>query len=375
MSGKKYRIFSVNPGSTSTKVALFENETRLLEEDVFHDSSFLKTFKTINDQLDYRMTVVQKFLQDNRIDLHGIDAIVGRGGPCFPIPGGTYTVDERLVEDTRNARGGLYHSSMLGVQMAMRLHRQYGGLCLMVDPTVTDEYQDLARVTGLKGVYRHVALHALNMKAVARKYAAECGRPYEQLRLITAHIDGGISMAAHENGRMIDGIDGGGGEGPFTPTRMGGLAVTDCNRLLRQYSYEEVRQFTSVTGGLSSYFGTSNADAVHEKVLAGDPEAVRVWSALSYQCAKTIASLSAVLAGRIDAILLTGGLMRFDDLIADIRQRCGWIAPIRVYPGEYEHEAMTAAALRVLRGQEEAKTYPGKPVFTGFPEDQNGNAG
>ncbi|MDO4500388.1 MAG: butyrate kinase [Erysipelotrichaceae bacterium] len=367
MQENNYYVLSINPGSTSTKVALFKNEERIFIDDIFHDSSILMNFKSINDQLNYRNEVLNNFIKERNIDMNTIDAIVGRGGPSYSVESGIYKVDELLVKDTREFKGGLYHSSCLGVQMAYELHKAYPHtLCLMMNPTVTDEYQELARLTGVKGVYRHCALHTLNMKEVARMYSLKVNKDYKDLRLITAHIDGGISMAVHLNGRMIDGIDGGGGEGPYTPTRMGGMAISDFNNYMRDYSFAEIRQLLSVKGGFTSYFGTSNSNTIHKMVEEGNVEAVRVWKGLIYQCAKSIGALATVLDGEVDAILLTGGLCRFPDLIEGLKKSCGFIADIEVFPGEYEHEAMTAGALSILKGEETLKTYSGKPVFEGF---------
>jgi butyrate kinase len=360
---KDYHIFVINPGSTSTKVSYHVNEVCAFSTDVFHDSSVLLRFPTINDQLDYRMAVLHDFLRDNAIDLTGLDAVVGRGGGCRPTASGIYTVNEKLLEDTKNAAGGLYHSSMLGVQMARRVHERYGGLVLMMDPPVVDELQEVARITGMKGVYRSAISHALNLRAAARHYSRECGVPYEQLRLIVCHIDGGISITAHDHGRMIDGNNAGGGEGPFTPTRMGSLAVTDGLRYLYGLKEEQIRDLCSQAGGLSSWFGTSDAEKIHALVQQGDRKAGLIWSAMSYQVSKWIGAMAAVLAGKVDAIILTGGLVRFDDLAGDIRQRCGWIAPVVCYPGEFEHEAMAAGALAVLRGEVEPKEYTGEAVW------------
>lgn len=365
-----YRIFVVNPGSTSTKLSLFENETCLFTTDVFHDSSVLKEFPTINDQLDYRMEVVHQFLEQNGIDLKGVDAIVGRGGACCPIVSGVYRIDERLIRDTKEATGGVVHASMLGVQMAELLHQKYGGQLLMIDPPVVDELCDLARLTGVDGIYRGVGTHALNLKATARKHAASIGRRYEDCNFIVCHIDGGISITAHEKGCMIDGNNAGGGEGPFTPTRMGSMAVTDLLWHFGPDKLDELKSLCSQTGGLSSYFGTSNADTVHRLVEAGDPKAVRVWNAMGYQIAKWIGSMSTVLKGKVDGILLTGGLLRFKDLEQQLREHCEWIAPVTVYVGECEQEAMAAGTLRILHGEEEAKTYPGKPVWDGFRDEE-----
>ena len=365
---KNYRILVINPGSTSTKLSMFENEKCLFTESAFHDSSILRTFQTINDQLDYRMEVLHQFLEDSNIDLTGIDAIVGRGGGCYAVEGGIYNIDDRLIRHTREGRGGLYHSSMLGVQMAKRLHDIYGGLMLMMDPPVVDELCDLARITGIDGIYRRAISHALNLKATARTHAKRMGKKYTDCNFIVCHIDGGISVTAHRKGRMIDGNDTGGGEGPFTPTRMGSMAVTDIIRYFQGSSSEEMRSLCSQAGGLSNYFGTSNSDVIHKMVEDGDKKATLVWNAMIYQIIKYIGAMSTALQGQVDGIVLTGGLLRFPEVEEQIRESCGWIAPVTSYPGELEQEAMAAGALRVLRGEEEARTYPGKPVWSGFED-------
>lgn len=366
---KTYRVFVLNPGSTSTKLEYFENEKSIKKDNIFHDSTVLRNFDTINAQLYYRMEYVRKWLTENNIDLTGIDAIVGRGGACYPVPSGTYEVDERLLNDVRSAKGGVYHSSMLGIQMAKELHDEFGGRLLMVDPIVVDELQDVARITGVKGLYRTSATHALNLKATAREHAKRTGVKYKDMNYIVCHIDGGITVTAHKKGRMIDANDGSGGDGPFTPTRMGTMAVTDVIKFLFDKPIDEVRKLCQSTGGLSSWFGTSNSDTIHELVEKGDPKATLIWNALIYQITKLIGSMACVLHGQVDAIILTGGLMRFDDVLEGIKEACGWIAPVSSYPGELEHEAMRDGALRVLRGEEEALIYPGKPVFSGFDFD------
>lgn len=363
---RTYRIFIINPGSTSTKLSLFENDKNIYTTDVFHDSKVLLSFPTINDQLDYRMKVIYDFLKEDHIDLTGIDAVVGRGGGCYAVPGGIYQIDERLIADTRAARGGLYHASMLGVQMAKEVHQKYGGIMIMMDPPVVDELCDDARITGLKGVYRRAVSHALNLKATARTHAKRMGKRYEDCNFIVCHIDGGISVTAHEHGRMIDGNDAGGGEGPFTPTRMGSLAVTDGRRVLLGRTDREIRDLCSQAGGLSSWFGTSNSDKVHRMVENGNETAIRVWNAMIYQIIKWIGMMSTPLKGQVDAILLTGGLLRFPEIGKRIEESCSFIAPVYQYPGEFEQEAMAAGAMRILTGEEQVKTYPGKPVWSGF---------
>ena len=363
---RTYRIFIINPGSTSTKLSLFENDKNIYTTDVFHDSKVLLSFPTINDQLDYRMKVIYDFLKEDHIDLTGIDAVVGRGGGCYAVPGGIYQIDERLIADTRAARGGLYHASMLGVQMANEVHQKYGGIMIMMDPPVVDALCDDARITGLKGVYRRAVSHALNLKATARTHAKRMGKRYEDCNFIVCHIDGGISVTAHEHGRMIDGNDAGGGEGPFTPTRMGSLAVTDGRRVLLGRTDREIRDLCSQAGGLSSWFGTSNSDKVHRMVENGNETAIRVWNAMIYQIIKWIGMMSTPLKGQVDAILLTGGLLRFPEIGKRIEESCSFIAPVYQYPGEFEQEAMAAGAMRILTGEEQVKTYPGKPVWSGF---------
>ena len=282
------------------------------------------------------------------------------------MPGGIYQIDERLIADTRAARGGLYHASMLGVQMANEVHQKYGGIMIMMDPPVVDELCDDARITGLKGVYRRAVSHALNLKATARTHAKRMGKRYEDCNFIVCHIDGGISVTAHEHGRMIDGNDAGGGEGPFTPTRMGSLAVTDGRRVLLGRTDREIRDLCSQAGGLSSWFGTSNSDKVHRMVENGNETAIRVWNAMIYQIIKWIGMMSTPLKGQVDAILLTGGLLRFPEIGKRIEESCSFIAPVYQYPGEFEQEAMAAGAMRILTGEEQVKIYPGKPVWSGF---------
>ena len=369
MDEKVYRILVINPGSTSTKVALFENEKCVLSRSVFHDSSELLKYDSINDQLDYRMFVLRKFLKDSRVDLTGIDAVVGRGGACYACESGTYEITDKLIEDTRDCKGHFYHSSMLGVQMAHEIQKEYGGLALMVDPPIVDELCDEARITGVKGVYRRATAHVLNAKETARRYAASVGKKYEDMNLIIAHIDGGISITAHKHGRMVDGNDAGGGEGPFTPTRMGSMAVTDVLDYLWDKDKDEVRKLCSQAGGLSSWFGTSDSSKIfYEMVRRGDKMAERVWTAMLYQCNKWICMMAAPLEGHVDAILLTGGLLRIPGVVDYVKKGCEWIAPITAYPGEFEHESMVSGALRVLRGEEKPKQYTGKPVWDGFKD-------
>lgn len=361
-----YKVFLINPGSTSTKLAYYNGDEVTASENVFHDSAILKTFDTINDQLPYRYQIIREFIRDNHLDLTGLDAIVGRGGSSYSVASGIYEINDQMIEDTKLEKGGLNHVSNLGVQLAREMQKEYGGRILTLNPTVVDELSDLARITGIRGIYRHAISHALSIKETAKRHAKKLGHPYEELNLIICHIDGGISITAHQNGRMIDGNNAGGGEGPFTPTRMGSMAVTDVLEHLSSVPKQDLLMLCTESGGFSSHFGTSNSDQVHAKIEAGDEYAKLIWDAMVYQICKYIGAMSVVLEGKVDGILLTGGLLRFPEIEAGIRRRCGFIAPVTVYPGEFELETMHAAAVSVLSGEVEPKTYTGVPVFTGF---------
>lgn len=368
-SGMSYRIFVINPGSTSTKLAYFEDDVKVHEANIFHDAPELAQFGRVFDQLDFRKRMIMDFLKENDIDLHGIDAVVGRGGSTASVLGGTYEVNDKMVEDTRNMVTGVDHPANLGILLAREIAAEYGGRVFMVDSPKVDEFTDEARITGMDGLYRGSSLHVLNLKGTARLHCRTHGMKYEDSDLIVCHIDGGMSISAHRHGKMIDGTNNAWGEGPFTPTRTGALPV----QLAVEYFGEGgegselyVGDACTRAGGFVSHFGTSNSDKVHEMVKAGDPKAVRVWNAMCYNICKSIGSMAAALSGHVDAILCGGGLLRFDDLCDYIDEHCRWIAPVFFYPGEVEHEAMAAGALRVLRGEEEAKVYTGIPVWSGF---------
>ena len=361
-----YKIFVINPGSTSTKVAYFEDDKKLLEENVFHDAPELAKFATINDQLPYRMQVILDFINNNNLDLTGIDAIVGRGGCCYPLVSGVYEITDQLLSDTVNAKAGVNHPSNLGPQLARELQKLYGGRAFIVDGPMTDEFEDVARITGIAGVYRASHLHVLNLKGTIKLHCEKMGVKYEDGNYIVCHIDGGMSITAHEHGRMIDGTDAAGGEGPFTPTRCGNMDAFSLIDYLKDHDFAATRKMCGGAAGLASHFGTSNADKIHKLVEQGDKKACLIWEAMIYNICKQIGAMAAVLKGNVDGIVLGGGLLRFDDIAAQIKDRCEWIAPVTVYPGEVEHEAMAAGALRVLKGQEELKVYTGDPGFRGI---------
>lgn len=340
----------------------------VLETCVDHYSDELLKFRTINEQLPMRMKDISDFIAKNHVDLSGLDAVVGRGGGSYSVESGTYAVDDLLLQDTIASKGGLYHPSNLGIQMAKLVRDRYGGDMFMVNPPVVDEFSDLARMTGLDGIYRKSKMHVLNMKEMAIRHAKSLGRKYEDCNFIVCHIDGGISVSAHEHGRIVDANDASGGEGPMTPTRTGGLAVTDVIEYCRGKDLDKVFLTCVEAGGFVSLLGTSDSDAVHARIEAGDRKAARAWDAMIYQICKYIGEMAVVLRGNADGILLGGRLLRFPDLEEKIRDRCGWIAPVTAYEGEFEQEALAFGALRVLRGEEKAKHYTGVPVWDGFKD-------
>lgn len=361
-----YKLLIINPGSTSTKVSLFENEKSLFEKSLFHDAPVLLQYPHVNDQMPFRYKVILDMLKDEGVDPATIDVYVGRGGSACTQPGGVTRIDQRLYDDTVAAVGGSEHPAKLGVMLAWKFAREYGKEAYTLNPTNVDEYGELARLTGIRGVYRVSHSHVLNQKAVAEAHAEKLGRRYEDCNFIVGHIDGGITVSAHDHGRMVDGNMGADGEGAFTPTRIGSVPVLALLDYIDSHSVEDVRLKCSRAGGFVSLFGTSDSDTIHALVDQGDKKATLVWNTMIYQICKMIGEMSAVLCGKVDGILLTGGLMRFADVAEGIEKRCGWIAPISVYPGEMEQEALAYGVLKVLRGQAEAMTYSGRNVWNGF---------
>ena len=366
MNDGKFRLLVINPGSTSTKVSLFEDEVSFFEKSLFHDASVLLKFPHVNDQVPFRYDVICGMLSDEGVDPSTIDAFVGRGGSACTQPGGITAIDRRLYDDTVAGVGGSEHPAKLGVMLAWRFAQEYGKPAFTLNPTNVDEYCDYARLTGIKGVYRVSHSHVLNQKAVAEFHAAKIGRRYEDCNFIVAHIDGGITVSAHERGRMVDGNMGADGEGAFTPTRIGSVPVLQLLDYIEAHSVADVRLRCSRAGGFVDLFGTSNSDTIHALVEKGDRKASLVWNTMIYQICKMIGEMSAVLCGKVDAILLTGGLVRFNDIVEGIKTRCGFIAPVSVYPGEMEQEALALPALKALRGELVANEYSGRNVWPGF---------
>ena len=365
---KTYKIFAINPGSTSTKIALFENEKKIYSANVSHDSEELAKFTNISDQLPYRKETIDKLLEENKISLKDVDAFVGRGGGLLPLEGGTYEVDETILNHAQIGANGVAHPAQLGSQLANEYSQEFGVKAFVVNPPDVDELQDVARVTGLKGIFRNVHLHALNLKETAIRHSEIEGRNYKESNYIVCHIGGGISVSAHKKGQMVDGFDIVGGEGPMAPTRSGSISVSNVIKYIKSQgiSLDDTKSICTKNGGFVSHFNTSEAREVFEKALAGDKYADLIWKAMLYQIGKCIGSMASVLSGNVDGILLGGGMVHNDHLVNYIKENCGWIAPVFAYPGEFEMEAMASGAIRVLEGKEEAKKYSGKPVWEGF---------
>lgn len=362
-----YKIFAVNPGSTSTKVALFKGDECLFTKNVSHEAAVLDTFKEIIEQLPYREETILNILKENNIDISDCDAFVGRGGGLLAVEGGTYEVNETLIEHATRGANGIIHPAQLGSLLAKRFADKYGKQTFVVNPPDTDELQDVARMTGIKGVYRNVHLHALNLKETAIRHAALQGKKYEDGNYVVCHIGGGVSVSAHCYGRMIDGNDIVGGEGPMAPTRCGEVPVIEIVKLLNKgQDAKTIKALAMKTGGFVSHLGTSDARDIEKMIAEGNKEAEMVWNAFIYQIEKFIGSMAAALKGKVDGILLGGGIVHSKELVAKLTADCSWIAPVYAYPGEFEMEAMAAGVIRVLNGEESAKVYTGEPSWKGF---------
>lgn len=367
MADTTYRILVINPGSTSTKVGVFDGKTEVFTKTIDHDAARLAEFASVSDQMPYRRDMILTALADNGVELGSVDAFVGRGGGLLNIEGGIYEVGEVLLDHATRGANGVQHPAQLGPQLAHEFALSEGKPAFVVNPPDTDELRDEARVTGIKGVYRSAHLHALNLKETAIRHATSQGARYEDCNFVVCHIGGGVSVSAHERGRMVDGYDIVGGDGVMAPTRCGTVPVAGLLDFLEAgHTTKEARERCMKTGGFVDLLGTSDAREVTSRAEAGDEAAALVWRSFLYQLDKAIAAMAGALGGQVDAILLGGGMVNSQELVAHIEKRCGWIAPVAAYPGEFELEAMAAGAIRALSGAEEVKTYAGVPTFTGF---------
>lgn len=359
------RLLVINPGSTSTKIAVYEDEQPLFVETLRHSSQEISHFSHVLDQYGFRLKAVLELLEAESIPLASLSAVVGRGGLLRPIPGGTYAVNDKMVAELQARDREREHASNLGALLAFEIANRMGIPALIVDPVCVDEFDDLARVSGLPEIERRSLSHALNLKAVSRRAAKDLGRPYPELNLVVVHLGGGISVTAHRLGRMVDVNQALDGTGPFAPERSGGLPVGDVVRMcfgMPPYeglalTYEQMFRKIAGEGGLVAHLGTNSAIEVEHRIQSGDDHARLVYEAMAYQIAKEIGAMATVLQGHVDAIVITGGVAYSAMLLAWIKERVGWIAPLLVYPGEDEMLALAQGALRTLRGEEEALVY------------------
>jgi butyrate kinase len=366
-----YKVLAINPGSTSTKIAVFDGEKEIFKKNVVHDASELAKYATVADQLPYRVETILGVCKDQGVDISDCAAFVGRGGGLDACPGGTYAVNDIMLGHAR--RGGGNHPASLGSQIAQKFADQYGAKAFIVNPPDVDEYQDVARVTGLADVFRTPSIHALNQKETAIRVAADLGKTYETANFIVAHIGGGVSVTAHCHGKMVDSNGIINGEGPMAPTRSGALPAVSVMDLCYsgKWTRDEMYKRLTKSGGFVDHVGTSETLELVDMIAKGNKYAKLVYDAFQYQIAKEIGSMAVVLKGKVDAIILTGGIAHDKELCANMKDQVGFIAPIEVRAGEFEMEALAAGAYRVLSGQEEPHTYTGEKVFTNFDALKN----
>lgn len=354
---KEY-ILAINPGSTSTKVSLFNEKEEEATRTIRHSTEEIGQFDGVMKQKAFRMELILSFLKEEGFAVEALRAVVGRGGLLKPIPGGTYLVEKDMLKDLEEEKYNT-HASNLGAVLAYEIAELAGVEAYIVDPVVVDELNDVARISGLKGIDRRSVVHALNQKAVARKVLREKGKTYEASRVIVAHMGGGSSIAAHDQGQMIDVVNGLDGEGPFTPERTGGLPLYDFAKMILEenLNLDDIKKRLAGKGGMYSYLKEIDLRHVVERIENGDEEAGLILEAMTYQVAKAIAEMAAVLKGKVDLIILTGGIAYAKLVVEQISDRVDWIAPVTVHPGEMEMEALFEGVIRVLNNEEQAKHY------------------
>ena len=348
----------INPGSTSTKVGVFEDETLLFEETLRHPTEEIAKYASVIDQKDFRKEIILDFLKEKNCDPKTLNVIVGRGGLLKPIPGGTYAVSDALLADLKAGVQG-QHASNLGGILAREIGDFLGVPSYIVDPVVVDELTDKARISGMPELPRRSIFHALNQKAVARRFAKENGKRYEDLNLIVIHMGGGVSVGAHDHGKVVDVNNILDGEGCFSPERSGTVPVGDLVKMCfsGKYTQKEVYKKICGNGGFNGYLHTNDASEVGKMAESGNALAKQVWEAFFYQIAKDAGAMAAVLHGKVDQIILTGGIAYNPFTAKTLTEYLGWIAPVTTYPGEDELLALCQGALRVMTGEEEAKNY------------------
>jgi len=352
-----YTILAINIGSTSTKLGLFQNENPLFLQTVNHNSSELASFQTFIEQSTFRREIVEEVLRKREVKLEDIDLIVSRGGGTKPIDTGIYRISQLMCQDLLSDKFDK-HPANLGPVISLSLSRKIDVPAIIVDSPSSDEFEPISRISGIPEINRRSGFHVLSQKAAARKAARDLGRHYGDINLIVGHLGGGISIGAHKKGKIIDathGIE----EGPFTPERSGGLPVLSVVELCFSGDYNKGQILKKLVGGggLTAYLGTNDAMVIEEKISRGDKNCKEIYRAMAYQISKEIGAMSAVLKGIVDVIVLTGGLSHSRLLTEWVREMVDFIAPVQIFPGEDEMQALAAGGLRFLRGEENAKEY------------------
>jgi len=355
---EEFRILAINPGSTSTKIAIYDNDKEVFETTLRHSAEEINKFDKIFDQYDFRKDVILNTLDEAGINLTKLHAVVGRGGLLKPIAGGTYAVSDSMLEDLKVGVLGEHASNLGGIianEIATGLHIP----AFIVDPVVVDEMHEVARISGMPELARKSIFHALNQKAVARRAADELGKGYDEVNLIVAHMGGGVSVGAHENGRVVDVNNALDGDGPFSPERSGGLPAGDLAKICYsgKVPHADLKKKLKGQGGIVAYLGVNDGREVLKMIEDGNKEAELVFKAMAYQVAKEIGSCATVLKGKVDGIVITGGLAYSELLIKWISESVEFIGKVFIYPGEDEMSALAGGAVRVLSGAEEAQVY------------------
>lgn len=350
-------ILAINPGNTSTKIGIFENTKPIIVKNISHSDEELKKFKSIAEQKDFRISHILSEIEKENFDIRTLNCVVGRGGLLKALESGTYIINENMLSDLRRAERG-EHASNLGAIIAYEIASKYHMPSYIVDPVAVDEMDDIARISGFVEIERESLLHALNTKAVAKRYASIIGKKYEELRLIVAHLGSGISISAHIGGRMVDVINPR-DEGPFSPDRAGGLPALKLAKLCfsGKYDYKTIERRLFGEGGIYSYLGTRDLRKVMEMIDSGDSYAKKIYDAMVYQISNYISYMAPVLLGQIDCIILTGGMANERRLIDDIKRRISFLGKIEVFPGEDELQALAEGAYRVMKEEERVKIY------------------
>lgn len=353
-----FKTLAINPGSTSTKIAVYEDLTEVRTQNLSHSTAELEQFSSVIDQLEYRLGKILEFLTAQNVRPEDFAAVVGRGGPLKPMPSGTYLINDAMLDDLKHMRYGA-HASALGAILANRIARLAGCPAFIVDPIVVDELDPVARLTGLPEITKKSIFHALNQKAVAKRFAKSINRRYETLNLIVTHLGGGISVGCHKQGRVVEVNNALDGEGPFSPERAGTVQAGQFAEQITTNSLnpETISKMLAGRGGLVAHLGTNDAREVEKRIVSGDKDAALVYEAMIYNVARYIAAAAVPVCGKVDYILLTGGIAYSKLLTEKLQELISFLAPVVVIPGENELQALVEGAYRVLTNEETAKTY------------------